>query len=849
MKTIVKGGHLRKTASGIISFAPFMATASTVALGALLATASPAEAGTCDPVPNTTGEYVCSGGSSPSDGTQNIMVGAGETLTVTDGEAAGQAAFGLDVTSAGSNPGGIDVTTTSTSGDISLTLGSGRLSSDGDTIKIYQEGTGSVYVRTEGSVISNNEAGFNISTAAATTGDVTILMNGTVLTEAAGGDGINVNHGGSGTLTITTNGTVVSGNGNGIEVTAASGGSINVNNDVTTSASDKASILISNTGMELVTINLNDGVTVSGGSTTALSLASVHSNSDIRVSIGDGVSLGGGTIAGGGVNGVLIIGLRGTATGTGDDDDANNFDIGLLEGGDVIEKTGSGTWTVMGTPGANAPFSSTARIDVDGGRLIWDATSEFNGESVSVNGPGILEIDSARTWGTDVTLSGRLALTGASSSLDLNGELASNGGEIDIDVDFSGGDQALQVARVDVSEVSGGSVTVNVRAIDGFPEISEDDEDGLISIENFIRAATANADFRAGRALSGDFAFRLVPVEDGQGRQWTLAAGLAPAGGTVHDTFVAVLTQLSQSGMLHERLLNRQLKYNTNVYAKPVTSTLEVEPFEASAFESKTHGVRFGVHAPLLKLFREPWANNVNFDASVEYVQDETEAMVEVGSVEMKTEAIAAALGATWERDSTFIDGHVRFANFESDFEYGEETPADPNATSLAASVEIGYAFENGSLSLDEILGADFVDDVFPGLGDAEVGFDDISLVPSLQISWSGVDYNDYVSTEGTNVRLYDGNTVFGRAGISAQGDWSNFALQGRLSVVVPIDGEVITQVNGVNVPSERKEIAFDVGLGAAYSWGDYALTLDASTQQGDEVEGYGGSVGLKYNF
>ena len=855
MKTIVKGGHLRKTACGITSFAPFMATASTIALGVLLATTSPVEAGMCElqGTPSAANGHVvlCTGAATSGDGSQTLQSStAGAALSVTD-----DGIFGLSV----SDGRGISVTGGSMGTSVIVDI-DGDVSAVNHAIHVGQEGTGAVMVETGGTIASSTERGINVATATATTGDVSVITGGEVTTGTSagndGGHGIYLNHDGSGVFTITTNDDVTSGNGNGIRVVnvaGSGGGTINVNGDVTANASSSAAVAVENHSSELVTVNLNNGVTLSSDrdstGNVAISLSSVLSSSHIKVSMGDGANLGGDRISGGGVNGDMILELRGTATGTGSDDNANIFDIGGLEGSDVIEKTGSGTWTITGTPGANNPFSTTgaSTIRVEEGRLIWNATSQFNEAGISVSGPGTLEINSAREWNTDITLSGRLALTGASSALKLNGELASSGGEIDVDVSFSG-DETLTDARVDVSEVSGGPV--NVRAVGGFPEVPEGDEDGSISIQNFVKAATANADsFRAGRALGGGFAFQLVNVEDGQGQQWTLVAEPGAGGVTVYDTFAAVLTQLSQPGTLHERLLNRQLMHNTNVYARFDSSTSEVEPLEAAAFETKTHSLQFGVHAPLLKLFRESWASNVNFDASVEYVLDETETRVEVGSVEIKTEAIAAAFGATWESNNTFIDGQVRFANFESDFEYGEERPADPNATSLTASVEIGYSFEDGDITLDDILGADFVEDVFPGLSGTEVGFDNISIVPSVQISWSGVDYNDYVSTTGTSVRLYDGDTIFGRAGMTAQGDWSSFALQGRVGVLVPIEGEVITQVNGVNVPSELQEVAFDVGLGAAFSLGDYAVTLDASAQQGEEIEGYGGSVGLKYNF
>lgn len=55
----------------------------------------------------------------------------------------------------------------------------------------------------------------------------------------------------------------------------------------------------------------------------------------------------------------------------------------------------------------------------------------------------------------------------------------------------------------------------------------------------------------------------------------------------------------------------------------------------------------------------------------------------------------------------------------------------------------------------------------------------------------------------------------------------------------MPLDGEVASELNGIETISERKAPAFDIGIGVAYSWRDVcALSADISTQQGGDVEG-----------
>ena len=102
----------------------------------------------------------------------------------------------------------------------------------------------------------------------------------------------------------------------------------------------------------------------------------------------------------------------------------------------------------------------------------------------------------------------------------------------------------------------------------------------------------------------------------------------------------------------------------------------------------------------------------------------------------------------------------------------------------------------------------------------------------------------------------------FGRVGVLAQGEWddvrfiyegfslADVRLRGHANIVMPLDAEVITEVMGMPISSRRVEPSLDAGIGIAYEWDDaYILHAGLSTQQGEEVEGYSGTIGFKHEF
>ncbi|MCY4032881.1 MAG: hypothetical protein OXF19_02515, partial [Hyphomicrobiales bacterium] len=216
-----------------MSFAPFLAGASILALGALLATSSPAQAGRCSPqgtISVANGHnMLCTGAAVSNDATQTIQSSiAGIALEITD-----DGTFGLSV----SNGRGLSVIGGSTGTSVNVNI-SGDISAQNNAVDVNQEGTGAVTVMTGGAITSSAGRGINVVTAAATTGDVTVTAGGNVTTQATGtaGNGIFVNQGGTGRVSVTTSGVVNAAGDSGIYVitaTATQGDvEITVNDDV-----------------------------------------------------------------------------------------------------------------------------------------------------------------------------------------------------------------------------------------------------------------------------------------------------------------------------------------------------------------------------------------------------------------------------------------------------------------------------------------------------------------------------------------------------------------------------------------------------------------------------------------
>ena len=417
----------------------------------------------------------------------------------------------------------------------------------------------------DAAVTSSNEEGIIIQTASRTTGDINVTANGNIM---AGKNGINVDRNGNGAVNVTTEGDINSGTA-GIYINTANGISgdvtVTVNGDITGATE---AVYLTNLGSGNAVLNISGDLSGAASSGYAISLTS---GGDARIRLRDGASV---------VRGDININIDGTGifevTGT----DSNSFSFGDLvpnssAGFDNFEKTGSGTWTITGTHASGSAFEQT---NINGGKLVWEGTTFRTTNLIIADGAALEITGSSSFTNTSVTLSGRLELTGNSASVTV-GSLTGNGA-INIDVDFSGGDEELTDARLAATSVTG-TIPVNIKSMGEF-QVSNDDEDGVVTVENFLSVADSDA-FEEGNVLdNGNFNFDLV--YDSANSQWNLVArpgrlddepGDSGEGviagsieGVLYESLAAVLTQLVDLETRQQRLLGRQHAGNTAIWGR-----------------------------------------------------------------------------------------------------------------------------------------------------------------------------------------------------------------------------------------------------------------------------------------
>ncbi len=638
------------------------------------------------------------------------------------------------------------------------------------------------------------------------------------------------------------------------------------------------------------------GRTVGSTSGAALTLSGAG---DKAITLGTGGSITG-TIDASGATGAVNLDISGAVTPTGGNaislGGASNHIVTLREGANIdgrIEKVSGAT--------GNVEFRIEG--DVTANPVSWKNNStQASANSLHNFGAGdsITIADGARFQfgeGTilnaiPVNLHGRLVFSGVSDNTQVTlANFRGMGGEIEMDINFAGGDRERTVPRFALNNLDNSNmeVRVNVRAFGGLPQFSENEEgeiviegegdgtldtdgDGSITIGNVIRTFALGSlgkdHFVAGEWLDngmdyGNWRLSLVCVgcDDPLATPtWsvvataTLDAGTGgpgvPAGpATLFDTLPAVLAHLGQPESMHARTRNRSFQADTGVWGRIQTGNLSVEP-SAASFETGIRNVTFGVQTPL-RAERMGFTEPVTLDANITIQTADTEALIMGETQEIETNALIAGFAATWERDELYVDGQFQYARFDNNLDAADGTKlASPTADSFSAGLEVGLVFEAGDLRLGKWLDRGVLSNIL--------------ITPSAQVSWSQVGFSDFIASDGRSISLDDGSVANGRLGTVVEALWervvfhdflapASVRLQTNADVIVPLDGKVVTQVDGVNQPSELEDLVLDTGVGVFYTWEredhTYTISADVSSRQGSEVEDYKGSLGFKYRF
>ena len=747
---------------------------------------------------------------------------------------------------------GIDVATAASGGALTVEVtGSTEINSHDSGIQMRPDGSGpvSLTVGEDASILAANEAGVYVYTGTAAE-SVTINMHGSIgsATSTNTATGMYVVNRGSGPLNIRITGDVRGSRG----IVLGSAGDADVYINSLVKADSGQGIVLSNddtAGADRFTIRLGPDAVIEA-STLAMELGNAKSGSETVVHLAGAVTGGSGAAIGfgGAANERLVIntGVDYTITGTvsagggggdavielaGGGEDSFNLDddLGKFTDFDILEKTGSGTWTLTNSQGRAKTFT---RIDVNEGKLVSEGLTELIGTNLNIAEGAAFGVTQEGTtlFNTAVTLSGTIELANANTTLSIyQNAVTGRGGGVVIPVDFSAmefedGEHDFSVPRFSAGSVSGDPVVVNINASGELPE----DLEGGLRIGNLVAVDTANPNaFTPGTVRGGRLQLAFETTDEGEWTAVFTQGGPGSIEQALYESLPAVLTQLASLRSYQQRLQGR--RHDGGVWGKVSGVSAAFEPVATSlaTYEVKDSVAEFGVDVPL----HAEHAGNFTVGANVAFGDAAAEVAVPDSTGEIKTGSFKAAISANWEFGGPYVDGQLQYAVFNNDVKTDDAKLGSTNVTAYSGGLEVGYGMDLGNLR----------------------------VAPSVRLLWASVDFEDFTNSAGTEIVLDDGVVVTGRAGVGVEYDWNgalfegissaDVVLRGRAGVLIPFDGDVNTRIGGTEFISSREESAFDAGLGATYVWDGYALSADVSTRQGEEVEGYAGSVGFKYKF
>ena len=401
---LVKGGRLRKTTHGIVSFAPFLSSVSAITLAAVLypSMISTAIAGKCE----QSGQVRECSGPIDEDDPIVITVPANESLTLRDADD-----FVLNT---GTGNAGIEIATNALSNFVTIDFDAGgEITAGNRAVYLNHQGTGDINIDVAGSINSVFQEGILINTAARS-GSIDVTAGNFT----TGDDAIDINHMGTGGVSVTVEGNIVAtttaqgidistttDNTGGVTVSAGNiqtaDESINIDHQgsgavmlITAadtriiSTAEEGIILTTGSAVEGVTAILNGNIGVSASSRAEKSGARIYNNGDGALDI----DITGDIYA-------KTTGLYAHSDGSVLDINVDSRIDGLTRGIAIANDANEGTDSVVVRLGDNAVVSGFVAISLQSSRPSSETAVYLGGSVMSTDTSG------GRT-GTAVNFSG-----------------------------------------------------------------------------------------------------------------------------------------------------------------------------------------------------------------------------------------------------------------------------------------------------------------------------------------------------------------------------------------------------------------------------------------------------------
>ncbi|WP_246642746.1 autotransporter family protein [Rhizobium laguerreae] len=783
---------------------------------------------------------------------------------------------------------------------------SGSVDPSGDGLApLFQGGSGSFtlvgnVVGGEGSFPLQGEGGSGIKLEQS----ASVINNGTIEggfgPDNDGGDGVFIDVSAAPGVTFVNNGTVRGGDGNpfggnGIVVASATNGAIV--NTGTIYGGDWSVAIFANSAA--VGLNLiNSGTIVSGPREEIAILLTPGATNGITLELQAGSKIFGEVVGNAAAaNDTLRLGGSG----------ADSFDVSEIgqkyRNFDTFEKTGTGTWSLIGTGTVATDWDiQDGTLQIGDGSVIGDitnnATLAFNRSDVFTfdnlifgngtirqlgSGRTILSADNSAFAGNTIVEAGTLSVNGIlGGTLDVlaGGRLQGNGqvgttdnsgtiapgnsiGTLTVSGDYTGSGGTLEIESVlgdDTSSTDRLIVTGNTSGTTNVKVINLGGN-GAQTVEG-IKIVDVGGTSAGSFSLLGDYvfegdqavvagayAYRLYQggVSTPADGDWYLrSAVLAPAL-PLYEAYAGVLQSLNQFGTLRQRTGGWMLDGDRSADQDGNTAATGIQTRiggNRSHFEpeSSTTGTDYEVSSWTLQ-------------AGVDGVLRESEAGALIGGINFHMNTASADISSRFGKgdiDTTGygFDGTLTWygkSGFYVDTQaavtwYDSDLKSSTLQTSLADGND-GFGY---GLSIEA--------------GQRIALTSQWSLTPQAQLAYSSVRFDSFTDAYGAAASLDDGDSLTGRLGISADFDseWKDASGKTSRSTLYGIanlyydflDGSDV-DVSGTSLVSENQALWGGLGLGGSLSWADdrYALNGEAFARTSLKDFGDSNAVGAKVGF
>ncbi|MCW8127603.1 autotransporter-associated beta strand repeat-containing protein [Microbulbifer halophilus] len=523
-------------------------------------------------------------------------------------------------------------------------------------------------------------------------------------------------------------------------------------------------------------------------------------------------------------------------------DAANTFTLDqTLAGSGPLDKLGGGTLHLTGDSsgftGETEILAGTLAVDGSlcgpltiraGGTLagtgtVCDTTS-FSGGTIAPAGPGHI------------------------GTLTIDGDYTSNGGNLAIDAALGDDSSPSDLLHITGDTLMGsGATRIFVTNLGGDGGETSGDGIRIVQVDG-----TSSADlFELGApAIGGEYSYDLF-FEPGDGDWFLRSVGLAPTVPT-YEAYAATLLDLMALPTLRQRVGNRYYAFagggaDLPTAEEPATESMghsggrvlrtRIEATHGHFEGASSLGTEYDSTRTLVQVgadgqLADKASGIVIGGLTAHYAHAESDIESETGNGTASTDTVGVGASLTWYGDDgLYADGQATLAYLMSDL----------SATGIGALVDdnSGWGYGLGIEAGKRIaIGGNW------------------SVTPQAQLSYTGVDFDDFTDPFDADIALESGDSLNGRLGVAFDTAGYGAGSGGHVYTIANLTYEFLdgtaVDVDDTVLDFEPHDFGGELGIGGTYEWGGGKYTVHGEALGQTSFEGsYGfkGIVGFSMRF